>query len=260
VRGSVEFRPITLGPALPGVLAVSYEANSLLPAGPLQTTLLVRGEGVATAPIVVFSPAVMSFGTTTIGVPNPPAVLTVSMTPGDLIGIRFSDIRVTGPGAGDYQIDASQCLSQGVTSGAPCRVLVTFTPTAIGVREAFLEFITSPGAPPRIVSLTGSGAQPTITLNPAVVHSGGVIGLRGDQWPPGVEVTVTIPSMPGPIRLTVRPDGTVELPTVIFHSNSFGPREVMAHVTDAPAIRLAQPVVLLVEAPGAHVVDMIGRR
>jgi len=47
---------------------------------------------------------------------------------------------------------------------------------------------------------------------------------------------------------------------VIFYSRNFGPREVMAAVVANSAVRLAQPVILLVQAPGADVVDLIGRK
>jgi hypothetical protein len=267
---SVQFLPILLGPASPGVLTLTFDTNPLIdesligpeppPTDLLETSISVRGVGVAAAPTLVFNPTSIAFGTATIGIGTPARPVTASVTAGDLFSVGFADIRVTGPGAADYRIDASQCLLQGARPSAPCQVLVTFIPTAIGARPAFLEFVTSPGTPPRIISLTGTGAQPTITLNPAVVHSGGVVGVRGDQWPPGEEVVLSIPNRPGEIRLIVRPDGTVELPAVIFHSRSFGPREVTAEVADNPAIRLAQPEILLVQAPGAHVVDIIGRK
>ena len=123
-----------------------------------------------------------------------------------------------------------------------------------------LELRTSPSDPePRLIPITGSGAQPTIELNPAVVHAGGVIGVLGDLWPPGQAVRLTIEGRPGAIDLVVSVDGTIELPAVIFYSRRFGPREVMAEVIADPTVRLAQPVILLVQAPGSNVVDLIGR-
>ena len=167
---------------------------------------------------------------------------------------------MTGPGAADYTITAVDCLSPTIVLlGDPCFVTVVFTPSAIGDRPARIEFRRGASGPVELVELTGSGIQPSIILNPAVVHSGGVIGVEGLDWPPGETVRLTVPGMPKTIDLVVQPDGTVELPTVIFRSRSFGPREVMAEVVDSPDVRLAQPVILLVQAPGSDVVDIIGR-
>ena len=211
---------------------------------------------------LVFEPALVAFGERPIGVATAPSSVGVVLRgePGDAGSTSFAEIVVSGPGAADYTITADDCLGPGaVQVGIPCVVTVTFTPSAIGSRPAFIEFRTGGSGPIDLVELTGSGIQPRIILNPAVVHSGGVIGVEGLDWPPGEQVRLSVPGLPKTIDLLVRPDGTVELPTVIFRSRSFGPREVMAEVVGNPGVRLAQPVILLVQAPGANVVDIIGR-
>ena len=266
---SVQFLPFLLGPVPPGLLEITYDTNPLYDESPfedpdpLTITLLVTGTGVEAVPTVVVNPASIDFGPMTIGIASPPSIVTVDVTPGTFavsVPASFTDIRLGGSDPGDYTIDASDCLGRLIENNSPCRVIVTFTATLIGTRSAVIEFFTSPTDPaPRLVPVTGSGIQPSIILNPAVVHSGGVIGVEGLDWPPGETVRLTVPGMPKTIDLVVQPDGTVELPTVIFRSRSFGPREVMAEVVDSPDVRLAQPVILLVQAPGSDVVDIIGR-
>ncbi len=210
---------------------------------------------------LVFEPSTLAFGAQPLGIATAATPVTVLIRgePPDVGGVTFAEIVVTGPGATDYTITADDCLGPtGVRLGDPCVVTVVFTPSAIGDRPAFIEFRSGGSGSVDLVELTGSGIQPSIILNPAVVHSGGVIGVEGLDWPPGATVRLTIPALP-PVDVVVRPDGTVELPTVIFYSRNFGPREVMAEVVATPAVRLAQPVILLVQAPGADVVDLIGR-
>jgi Tol biopolymer transport system component len=232
------------------------EADGIFP----QATASVRANGAAGG--LVFEPAVVAFGDKPIGRTTPAVNVTVQLrgNPADAGSVNFTEIVVTGPGAADYTVTAADCLGPGAVGvGDPCVVTVTFKPSAIGSRPAVIEFRSGGGGPTELVELTGSGIQPTIILNPAVVHSGGVIGVQGLDWPPGEEVRLTIPAMPKALDLTVAPNGTVELPTVIFRSRTFGPREIMAEVVDTPSIRLAQPVILLVQAPGSDVVDIIGR-
>jgi WD40-like Beta Propeller Repeat len=232
------------------------ESEGLFP----QVTRQVRVTGAAGG--LVIQPASVDFGSQRLGIGTPAVPVTVLMRgdPDDVGGVTFAEIVVTGPGAADYTISAGDCLGPtGVRVGDPCQVTIVFKPSAIGNRPAFIEFRSGGSGPVDLVPLAGAGIQPRIILNPAVVHSGGVIGVEGLDWPPGELVRLSIPSMPRTIDLAVRPDGTIELPTVIFRSRSFGPREVMAEVVDDPAVRLAQPVILLVQAPGANVVDIIGR-
>jgi hypothetical protein len=218
-----------------------------------------------TASGLVFQPSTMAFGDRLIGADTAPATVSVELRsdpadPADTSAVGFTEVVVSGPGRADYRIVANDCVGPGaVVVGDPCAITVVFRPSAVGSRPAFIEFRSGAGGPTDLVPITGAGIQPRIVLNPAVVHAGGVIGVEGLDWPPGEVVRLSIPSMPTMIDLVVGPDGTIELPTVIFRSRNFGPREVMAEVVDDPSIRLAQPVILLVEAPGANVVDIIGR-
>jgi hypothetical protein len=232
------------------------EAEGRFPAA--DRRLLASG----TASGLVFQPSTITFGDRLIGADTAPSTVSVELRsdPADTSAVGFTEVVVSGPGRTDYRIVANDCVGRGaVRVGDPCAVTVVFRPSAIGSRPAFIEFRSGAGGPTDLVPVGGAGIQPRIVLNPAVVHAGGVIGVEGLDWPPGEVVRLSIPSLPTTIDLVVGPDGTIELPTVIFRSRNFGPREVMAEVVDDPAIRLAQPVILLVEAPGANVVDMIAR-
>jgi hypothetical protein len=235
------------------------ESEGLFPQ--VRRPLLVNGAGRG----LVIQPATVAFGNQTIGVASAGLAVSVAMrgNPADAGSVAFTEIVLTGPGAADYTVSpAADCLGPtGVTVsvGDPSVITVVFRQSAIANRPAFIELRTGAGGPTDLVPVTGAGIQPSVILNPAVVHSGGVIGVDGLNWPPGRLVRLSIPSMPKSIDLVVRPDGTIELPTVIFRSRDFGPRAVMAEVVGDPTIRLAQPVILLVQAPGANVVDIIGR-
>jgi hypothetical protein len=259
------YRPTTLG-GHQETLVVDYDSNPTFVDGnevegfPPQAVRPLVGTGIAGG--LIFSPPRISFGTHPIGLAAPSRTTTVSMRggPGDTGTVFFTEITLIGPAPGDYTIDAANCLSDtGVQLGDPCVVTVTFRPTAIGARNAFVEFRSGTSGQVNLVELTGDGAQPTVAANPAVVRSGGVLTLLGAQWPPGSQVAITMQGMPAPIIATVSPDGSVELPAVIFHSNNFGPRMVTASVVGNPAIA-SQPLFVLVQAPSTEPGDFVGRR
>jgi hypothetical protein len=213
---------------------------------------------------LIFSPPRLSFGVQPLGQPSPSRTTTVSVVgaaASDTGGqVFFTAITLIGPAPGDYTIDAADCLADtGVQIGDPCVVTVIFRPTAIGERRAFVEFRSGESGTVNLVELTGEGAQPTVTANPGVVRSGGVITLLGAQWPPGSQVAITVQGMPAPVVVTVSPDGSVQLPTVIFHSSNYGPRTVNASVVGNPAVA-SQPQNILVQAPTADPGDFVARR
>jgi hypothetical protein len=67
--------------------------------------------------------------------------------------------------------------------GATCVVSVTFRPTDMGARQAILRFNDDAVGGPHLVPLRGTGATPTLTINPAVVPPGGVVRVTGTNWP-----------------------------------------------------------------------------
>ncbi|MGH9246330.1 MAG: hypothetical protein ACRD29_18860, partial [Acidimicrobiales bacterium] len=171
-----------------------------------------------------------------------------------------SGVRVAGLFPSDYRVTGDTCTGRLVTPETPCSVTVVHSPTAVGSRPAVLEFTdTAVGGPTHLIAVEGSGAQPTIIVNPAVSRAGGVVQVTGAQWPPGAQVAITIDFLPAPVNATVGADGTFAQPIVIFQTSTFGPRKVNAAVVGNTTIALTEPESLLVQAPSANPSDFLDR-
>ena len=85
--------------------------------------------------------------------------------------ITFTSVAATS----DYTL-AGTCPSAGATLAvnASCIEQVTFTPTAIGVRNGVLSFTTSASTQPLTVALSGTGTMAKLVVSPALLSFGNV--------------------------------------------------------------------------------------
>jgi hypothetical protein len=105
------------------------------------------------ATAVITSVTSISFGTVGIGVPSPISSLTLS----DIGQTQISPVvAIKGAAAGDYLLDNSCPLL--LLEQTNCGIGVTFTPSAVGARNATLS-ITYSGGSPISIPLTGAGAS-----------------------------------------------------------------------------------------------------
>jgi hypothetical protein len=108
--------------------------------------------------IVLLNPVNLSFGTVNIGTTSNPRAVTVKNVGTQTLNI--SSITVGGGNQADFAIKTGgTCpLPSGTLSGgASCTVLVTFTPSAKGLRSSTLRVADDGGASPQKVSLSGTG-------------------------------------------------------------------------------------------------------
>jgi hypothetical protein len=143
----------------------TVSGTSILPAGSAILPLYLCSGGVACvvpppflylptpATAVITSVTSISFGTVGIGVPSPISSLTLS----DIGQTQISPVvAIKGAAAGDYLLDNSCPLL--LLEQTNCGIGVTFTPSAVGARNATLS-ITYSGGSPISIPLTGAGAS-----------------------------------------------------------------------------------------------------
>jgi len=116
-------------------------------------------------PFVAFSPATDNFGSQTIAIPssNQP----VSLTNNGNLPLAISSILVTGANSGDF-LENNDCPAS-LSPAASCTINVTFTPAALGNRNASLSVTDSAPGSPQTVTLSGVGVSAPITLSPSTV-------------------------------------------------------------------------------------------
>ena len=77
-----------------------------------------------------------------------------------------TDLQITGPAAGDYQITNETCRANSLGPSAACQVTMVFTARATGVRTAFLNVIDNASTSPQQITLQGQGTAPPTTAPP----------------------------------------------------------------------------------------------
>ncbi len=154
---NVTFTPAALG-ALTGTLKFTDNA----PNSP--QTVSLSGTGAAQ---VTLTPPSMSFGAQALGTPSTAKIVT--LTNNLPTALTITGTSFTGTAAADYA-QTNTCGSS-VAAKATCRISVTFTPQATGVRPATLSVSDNANNSPQTVSLTGTGLIPA-TLAPASVAYG----------------------------------------------------------------------------------------
>jgi hypothetical protein len=93
-----------------------------------------------------------------------PGVATVTNTGfGQLV---VTDLQITGPAAGDFQITNETCRANSLGPSSACQVSMVFTAKATGVRTAFLNVIDNASTSPQQITLQGQGTAPPTTAPP----------------------------------------------------------------------------------------------
>jgi len=118
--------------------------------------------GTGTAPGVSLSATTVTFGSQLIGTISPAQTVTVTNNGNAALGI--SSLVVTGVNPGDFP-ETTTCGSS-VEAGRSCAISVTFAPTASGSRAATVTITDNVGDSSQIVSLTGTGTNPAVSLTP----------------------------------------------------------------------------------------------
>jgi hypothetical protein len=125
--------------------------------------------GVSTPAALTLSPASLDFGTVHVGARES---LSVSVSNAGSVGVTFLALAASG----DYTVNGGTCPAVGsvLAVGATCVLTVTFQPTAAGTRGGMLSLSSDASQVPLTVSLSGVGAEGTLTVTPGALAFGSV--------------------------------------------------------------------------------------
>lgn len=157
-------------------MARAWAALALLIA--LAACLVVpTGAGAATASWAL-EPATFDFGTVPPGETAPEPARLKLVNTGE---VRLFPTLVALIPADDFEFDSKGCRSW-LEPGDSCTIEVTFTPRGSGPTETTLEVAAwEETAPPVATHLSGTGAAPTVTIDPATVDFGTIPASDGDR-------------------------------------------------------------------------------
>lgn len=143
--------------------------NAQLAISPLFNDNIVTLKVNGTLPSPSFQAAALDFGKVVINTTSAKKQLTVTNTgPADLI--IFGSPTIGGANAADFTIVTDQCNNKTLKTGESCFLEITFKPSALGIRNAYVDFTTNLPTASQKVSLTGEGippAQYTVALTVA---------------------------------------------------------------------------------------------
>lgn len=155
------FTPDAAG-AFSGTLMVESNGDS----SPQSVSL----SGTGLVPSLDVSPASLDFGEVDVGDASPAASTVLENAGnGDL---NVGTLSISGGASGDFSIDTDSCSGQTLAPGATCSVAVIFSPTSSGARDGQLDIASNASSSPDAVSLTGTGAVPTLTLSTGTLDFG----------------------------------------------------------------------------------------
>jgi len=129
-------------------------------------TQVIALSGTGNAPGVGLSPPSLAFGSQVIGSTSTSQTVTVSNSGTSALTIGS----VTA--AGDFA-QTNNCTT--LAAGTNCAVQATFTPTATGARTGTITLVDDAGS--QVISLTGTGNAPGVSLNPSSLTFGSQVAL-----------------------------------------------------------------------------------
>jgi hypothetical protein len=155
---------VTFTPQATGSRAGTLFITDSDPTSPQQIPL--SGTGTASAANV--TPSSLAFGNQLVSTASPaqPATLTNTGT----ATLNITSISVAGNGSTNFA-ETNNCGTS-LAPSASCTINVTFTPGNIGIYTANLSVTDNSGSGTQIVSLSGTGIQPAVTLSKTVLAFG----------------------------------------------------------------------------------------
>jgi hypothetical protein len=147
---TVTFTP-TAGGVRNGTVTVTDDA----PGSPQVINL----SGIGLVPTVSLAPSALTFPSQMVGTTSSPEIVTLSNKGG--AGLSITQISISGDFA-----ETNNC-GLSVAAGSYCQISVTFTPTAIGIRNGTLSVTDNASGSPQAVPLSGTGGSADFTFTPA---------------------------------------------------------------------------------------------
>jgi Abnormal spindle-like microcephaly-assoc'd, ASPM-SPD-2-Hydin len=166
---------VTFTPGATGTRTATFQVADNASGSPQSATL--TGLGTANGPGVTITPVgTVTFANTMQNVTSAP--MTVTVTNSGNAALNISAVAITGANAGDFAVATNTCTSGAIAATASCTVSITFTPTAVGLRQAGLQITDNAVGSPQLVALSGmgtssSGNGPAVTITPATLTFAG---------------------------------------------------------------------------------------
>jgi hypothetical protein len=117
-----------------------------------------------------------SFATTSIGASS---TQQISLKNESAAGVDVNEVTFEGADPGDFGIEGNNCLGF-IGPSMGCTLTVRFTPGAGGLREALLRVATDGTPAEYLTELSGEGAVPELTFEPAG-HDFGLVEVRSNS-------------------------------------------------------------------------------
>jgi Domain of unknown function (DUF1929)/Legume lectin domain/PKD domain/Abnormal spindle-like microcephaly-assoc'd, ASPM-SPD-2-Hydin/Quinohemoprotein amine dehydrogenase, alpha subunit domain III len=158
---------ITFTPSATGARQANLQITDNAPASPQVVAITGNGLAPATPGVTVAPSSPIMLPSTTQGATSAPVVVTVTNSGNATLNV--SAVTLTGVNAADFTLASNTCTGA-VAPSATCKVGITFTPSAIGARQANLQITDNAPASPQVVAITGNGlapATPGVTVAPS---------------------------------------------------------------------------------------------
>jgi len=150
----------------------------------------LSGNGVP--PHVSVTPPTLDFGNQPVGTTS--AAQTVTLANDRPATLNISGITIIGPNWWDFSQSQTNNCGTSLAAGAHCAINLTFTPQATGNRTATLSITTDDPDSPHTAALSGTGAQPAVSLEPPNLNFGNVrVGTTSGQQAVALINTGTAP-------------------------------------------------------------------
>jgi 6-phosphogluconolactonase (cycloisomerase 2 family) len=204
---SIHFMPASVG-AFSATLQVADNA----PGSP--QTLALSGMGIAPAPAITFSPAVLSFPTITQGTSG--AAQTLTLINSGSAPFHVSSVSLAGPNPSDFSF-TNNCAAP-VAPTSNCTILLVFNPIGPGQRVADLMIADDVAGPRQTISLSATanpafsgGAAPGGSTS-ASVTAGQTAQYQMQLTPgPGYNSTVSLACSGAPLGATCQVPASVSI-------------------------------------------------
>jgi uncharacterized repeat protein (TIGR01451 family) len=124
----------------------------------------------ANVPVATVSPSPFGFGNQVVGQPSGAQTFTVTNTGNADLHMQSATT------TGDFAISNDMCSGNTVAAGTTCTIGVTFNPSQTGSRTGTLSIVDDAADSPQVVSLSGTGTQPAVSLSPPLSFGGQAVG------------------------------------------------------------------------------------
>jgi hypothetical protein len=164
---------VTFTPTASGSRLAQYTVTDNAPGSPQSVTLAgTRFGAPPPAPAIAFTPGTLNFSAPSQGSTILP--LRVTLTNSGNAPLNISAISLGGSNPGDFSAPSSNCAAAPIAPGASCIATESFTPLAVGFRQATLVFTDNATGSPQSITLTGTevGAVsgPALTFLPTTLN------------------------------------------------------------------------------------------